>query len=301
MIHNSIWRIAQLPSVERAVRNNGGIADLVKRYIAGQDVDTAMQIARVLNSQGLDAVLAPVGTAQPMLHEIEHNLGTYFELIAAVAASSEVNEIAVAPALLGMTDGLASARPNVAKVVRVAAEAGVATTLDMGPQDHVDATIQLFTELVGLYPETGVALQARLRRTEADLAKLAPMGAPIRLCSGAYPVSDRDGFRRRQDADLAFVRCLRRLMESPSYPMVATHDKRLIPIAEELADRTGRSGDEYEFQLLYGFRPIEQRRLADTGHRSRVYLPFGRDWYEYVTRRAASRPWTWVRSLWAKR
>lgn len=115
MIHNSIWRIAQLPSVERAVRNNGGIADLVKRYIAGQDVDTAMQIARVLNSQGLDAVLAPVGTAQPMLHEIEHNLGTYFELIAAVAASSEVNEIAVAPALLGMTDGLASARPNVAR------------------------------------------------------------------------------------------------------------------------------------------------------------------------------------------
>lgn len=301
MTHNTVWRLAKQPAIESAVLNSRSIADLVKRYIAGPDVQSALAIAKRQNGFGLTTVLAHVGSNDPDLSEINNHIATYCELIEAIGDSAQENELAILPALFGMGHGLATARPAVSKIVRLATEAGVNVTIDMGPIDQVSSTIELFRELLPENPTLGLAVQTRLRRTQQDVQELAGLGARIRLCSGAYPVQDRTGYRNRQDADLAFVRALRVLMESPSYPMVATHDKRLIPIADELADRTGRSAQEYEFQLLYGFRPIEQRRLADTGHRSRVYLPFGREWYDYITRRAAARPFTWARSLWAKR
>jgi proline dehydrogenase len=139
-------------------------------------------------------------------------------------------------------------------------------------------------------PTVGVAVQAALRRSEADCGELAEAGARVRLCKGAYEEPVGVGHVGRHEVDRSYVRCLRVLMAGSGYPMVATHDPRLIEIAGALAIRYQRPADAYEYQMLYGVRPAEQVRLARAGQRVRVYLPYGADWYPYLVRRLAERP-----------
>jgi proline dehydrogenase len=117
---------------------------------------------------------------------------------------------------------------------------------------------------------------------------LAAPGVRVRLCKGAYAEPVSEAFTARHDIDKSFARCLRILLEGPGYPMIATHDPRLIAITRSLG--LARSPDSFEYQMLYGVRPDEQRRLAATGARVRVYLPYGDDWYGYLVRRLAERP-----------
>ena len=119
---------------------------------------------------------------------------------------------------------------------------------------------------------------------------LAGPGSRIRLCKGAYKEPASVAYQDAEDVDLSYVRCLKVLMAGEGYPMVASHDPRLIDIARALASRQGREPDSYEFQMLYGIRPDEQTRIADRGHQMRVYLPFGEEWYGYLMRRMAERP-----------
>ena len=133
-------------------------------------------------------------------------------------------------------------------------------------------------------------LQAYLRRTEADCRDLAVPGSRVRLCKGAYDEPATVAYRDRAEVDRSYVRCLRILMDGPGYPMVATHDPRLLRIAAFLARSAGRSADSYEYQMLYGVRTDLQAALADRGERVRVYVPYGEQWYGYFMRRLAERP-----------
>jgi proline dehydrogenase len=129
-----------------------------------------------------------------------------------------------------------------------------------------------------------------LRRTEADCADLAGPGSRVRLCKGAYAEPESVAFQDRGEVDRAYVRCLKILMTGQGLPMVASHDPRLIEIATYLADRHGRAVSDYELQMLYGVRPRAQSELAAQGHRVRVYLPYGTEWFGYFMRRLAERP-----------
>lgn len=308
MMRALLAHVSQRPQVRAAIATSPVAHELATRYVAGERVKDAIANAHTMNGHGLGGLLALAGPDDPSVTQIAEHTRLYLELIEALRTdnaarqdAAATNEVAVTPSLLGLRSGLAAARPQLRKVVRAAAAAGVPVTLDMGSHDQVDATLQLYRELRGEHPMIGVAVQARLRRTADDCRALATDGARIRVCAGAYPLPSEVTFRTAHEADLSFVRCLRIVMESSAYPMVATHDDRLIAIAQELAERTGRSADDYEFQLLHGFRPVEQRRLVDTGYRCRVYLPFGPDWYDYVTLRLASDPVRWARSMWRKR
>ena len=141
-----------------------------------------------------------------------------------------------------------------------------------------------------LFPTTGGVLQAQLYRTEDDVAAHAFAGSRIRLCKGAYAEGQDVAFIERMDIDKAYVRSMRTLLDSQGYPMLATHDPRLIQIGQALALRTGRGKDTYEFQMLLGVRPDEQERLVGLGHKVRVYVPYGDQWYPYLMRRMAEKP-----------
>jgi proline dehydrogenase len=157
-------------------------------------------------------------------------------------------------------------------------------------EDHTttDSTLEILRQLRLDFPETGAVLQAYLHRTEADCRDLAYGGSRVRLCKGAYKEPASVAYQRRQEVDLAYVRCMNVLLAGAGYPMFATHDPRLIAIA---ADRAGgRENSTYEFQMLYGIRPDEQRRLAAAGQTVRVYVPYGGEWYGYLMRRLAERP-----------
>ncbi|HEY3478694.1 MAG TPA: proline dehydrogenase family protein, partial [Streptomyces sp.] len=127
-------------------------------------------------------------------------------------------------------------------------------------------------------------------RTESDCRDLAYAGSRVRLCKGAYKEPESVAFQGRREVDRAYVRAMKVLMAGPGYPMLATHDPRLIAIGAELARRNDRAKDSYEFQMLYGIRPHEQERLAAQGQQVRVYVPYGDEWYGYLVRRMAERP-----------
>ena len=176
------------------------------------------------------------------------------------------------------------------EICEAADHAGTTVTLDMEEHTTADSTLSILAELRRDYPRTGAALQSYLRRTEADCRALAHAGSRVRLCKGAYDEPESVAYPGALDVDKSYVRCLNVLMAGEGYPMVATHDPRLIAIADERARWYGRERGTYEFQMLYGIRPDEQRRLAAAGETVRVYVPYGIEWYGYLMRRLAERP-----------
>jgi proline dehydrogenase len=136
----------------------------------------------------------------------------------------------------------------------------------------------------------GAVIQSYLRRSEADCRDLAHEGSRVRLCKGAYKEPESVAYQSSEDVDTAYVRCLKILMAGQGYPMVASHDPRLLEIAGALAAHNGREPQSYEYQMLYGIRPEEQKRIADRGNQMRVYIPYGEEWYGYLMRRMAERP-----------
>jgi proline dehydrogenase len=179
---------------------------------------------------------------------------------------------------------------NARTICRAARNAGTTVTLDMEDHTTTDSTLSILRELRKDFPETGAVLQAYLHRTEADCRALAYEGSRVRLCKGAYNEPDEVAYQSRLDVDRSYIRCLKVLLAGQGYPMIASHDPRIVEIASSLASRYGRAQGSYEFQMLYGIRPEEQRRLARSGETMRVYVPYGQEWYGYLMRRLAERP-----------
>ncbi len=179
---------------------------------------------------------------------------------------------------------------NARQICELAAEVGAWVTVDAEDHTTTDSTLSIVRELRRDFPELGTVLQAYLHRTEQDCRDLSGPGSRIRLCKGAYAEPESVAYQGKAEVDAAYLRCLRVLMEGQGYPMVASHDPKILAAADELAHETKRGVDDYEFQMLYGIREDEQRRLVDCGYHLRVYVPYGEQWYGYFMRRLAERP-----------
>lgn len=179
---------------------------------------------------------------------------------------------------------------NVRPVVEAAAAIGTTVTLDAEDHTTLDSMFAIHEELRKDFPQTGCVIQSYLFRTEEDARRLAAAGSRVRLVKGAYKEPASVAYQNKAEIDKAYVRILKTLMEGEGYPMIGSHDPRLIAIGQELARKAGRKLDEYEFQMLYGIRSEEHIRLAAEGHRMRVYTAYGTDWYGYFMRRLAEKP-----------
>ncbi|KAF4405889.1 proline dehydrogenase family protein [Streptomyces lycii] len=267
---------------------------VVDRYIAGEGLGDAMSAVRALTGRGLDVTLDHLGEDITDPAEARRNRDAYLALCDALAAEglAERAEMSVKLSAFGqaLPGGHDVALANVTPVVEAAAAAGTTVTLDMEDHTTADSTLAVLAELRRSHPQTGAVLQSYLFRTEDDCRALAGEGSRVRLVKGAYKEPASVAFQDKHEVDRAYVRCLGILMAGRGHPMIGSHDPRMVAIAQELARRTGRKPGDYEFQMLYGIREAEQRRLADEGHRMRVYVPYGTDWYGYFMRRLAERP-----------
>ena len=206
-----------------------------------------------------------------------------------LAGSCEVS-VKLTAVGLALPGGREIAEENAGEICAAAAAAGTTVTVDMEDHTLTDATLAVVDALRVTHPSTGTVLQAYLHRTPDDCERYARDGVRIRLCKGAYDEPAAVALRPRADVDAAYRRCLRILLAGDGYPMVASHDPAMIEAALEYAEVARRPPGSFEFQMLYGIRTDEQERLAALGHRMRVYVPYGTDWYAYFTRRLAERP-----------
>jgi proline dehydrogenase len=267
---------------------------IVDSYVAGETADDAVRVTRRLRASGLLVSLDYLGEDTRDPAQAAAVTDEYIEVLGKLAAEGLTHggaaEVSVKPTAVGLFLGTRTAQENIARICAAAREAGTTVTLDAEEFAAIEPTLRIAAQLRGEHPDLGCVVQACLRRSEADCRSLAGHGIRVRLCKGAYSEPDNVAFTARRDVDTSYARCLRALMNGPGYPMLATHDPRLIEIAGSLAMLTGRAPGSFEYQMLYGIRPIEQRRLADTGARMRVYVPYGGDWYGYLVRRLAERP-----------
>jgi proline dehydrogenase len=271
--------------------------DVVARFVAGDSADDALGVTRRLLDDGLRVSLDYLGedTADPQ--QAGAVTDEYVRLIgllhAAGMSAGGAAEVSVKPTAVGLglaEHGEKTARENIARIAVAARAAGTTVTLDAEEHTRVEPTLRIAWQLRPELPDLGCVIQSYLRRSPEDCRQLAVAGSRVRLCKGAYNAAPDVAFESRAQVDRSFARCLRVLMDGPGYPMIATHDPRLITIAGQRARAAGRHASSFEYQMLYGIRPAEQARLARAGAQVRVYVPYGSDWYGYLVRRLAERP-----------
>jgi proline dehydrogenase len=267
---------------------------IVDSYVAGDTADDAVRVTRRLRAAGLLVSLDYLGEDTKDPAQAAAVTDEYIQVLGKLGAEGLTQggaaEVSVKPTAVGLFLGERVAIENITRICAAAREAGTTVTLDAEEFAAIDPTLRIAAQLRAEYSDLGCVIQACLRRSEADCRALATYGVRVRLCKGAYSEPESVAFTARREVDTSYARCLRALMNGPGYPMLATHDPRLIQITGSLAMLTGRAPDSFEYQMLYGIRPVEQRRLADTGARMRVYVPYGGDWYAYLVRRLAERP-----------
>jgi proline dehydrogenase len=290
-------RIRELVTLTPATRA------VVDRYVAGESSEEAVTVARALRSAGLLVTLDYLGEETGDAQRAAATAAQYVHLLGKLGAEGLTEdgavEVSVKPTalglLLGSEDGDAPgvlgervATEHLERIVIAAREAGTTVTVDAEDHRTTDASLRIATALRERFGSVGSVVQAALRRTETDVRELTAPGVRVRLCKGAYAEPAQEAFDAKHDVDRSFARCLRILMAGAGYPMIATHDPRLIAITRSLG--LGRAPQSFEHQMLYGVRPDEQLKLAAAGAQVRVYVPYGNDWYRYLVRRLAERP-----------
>jgi proline dehydrogenase len=311
VLRKALMAAAASERVRNLVTSAPGARGIVDRYVAGESSEDAVAVARELRSAGLLVTLDYLGEDTSDAQRAAATASQYVHLLGKLAAEGLTEdgavEVSVKPTAVGLLlspgedgagdqgagpspreYGVRVATEHLERIVIAARDAGTTVTIDAEDHRSTDAGLRIADSLRSRFPSVGTVLQAALRRTEADLRELAAPGTRVRLCKGAYAEPVAEAFESRHDVDKSFARCLRILMAGPGYPMIATHDPRLIAITRSLG--LGRPADSFEYQMLHGVRPDEQRRLAQSGAKVRVYVPYGGDWYPYLVRRLAERP-----------
>jgi proline dehydrogenase len=270
-------------------------AGIVRSYVPGETTEAVVEASAKQADAGIRVTLDFLGEDTLDSEQADATVVAYLDVLSQLSARglTRMGEVSVKLSAIGQAlpdNGHKIALENARTICRAARNAGTTVTLDMEDHTTTDSTLAILRELRKDFPETGAVLQAYLHRTEADCRALAYEGSRVRLCKGAYDEPEEVAFQSDLDVDRSYVRCLKVLLAGQGYPMIATHDPRLVEIASSLASRYGREPGSYEFQMLYGIRPEEQRRLVKAGERVRVYIPYGEEWYGYLMRRLAERP-----------
>jgi proline dehydrogenase len=281
--------------LEKIVSTSPLSKGVVNRFVAGYGTADVVKKVAELHQLGIYTTIDRLGEDTLDLSQADQTVAAYKELLRALhtAGQTHMAEVSVKLSAVGQAlgaDGEKIALENAKQIVEVANEVGTTVTFDMEDHTTIDSTLRILNEIRKTTPTIGGVLQAQLHRTSDDVSAHAFSGSRIRLCKGAYAEGPEVAFVERTEIDKAYVRDMRTLLESAAYPMLATHDPRLIEIGQALALRTGRAKDSFEFQMLLGVRPEEQKRLVELGYKVRVYVPYGDEWYGYLMRRMAEKP-----------
>lgn len=262
-----------------------------RRFIAGETTAEAIEAARVVETRGLLHTLDHLGESVGSLADADAATREYRDIGEAIVAAGIGRNISLKLTQLGLDVDRASAVDNLRKILDRTDPAGFFVRIDMESSAYTQVTLDIFETLWAQgHRQIGVVLQAALHRTEQDLARILEIGGRVRLVKGAYKEPKSVAYQHKPDVDAAYARLMKTLLERGDYPAFATHDPAMHALARQCAAERGIGPDRYEFQLLYGVRRDLQASLLAQGHRVRIYIPFGREWFPYFMRRLGERP-----------
>jgi proline dehydrogenase len=266
---------------------------MVARFVAGETLDEVIPALRRLQDAGFRTTVDVLGEAVSSADAARAGADAYLATLDALAAHGLDRNVSLKLSQMGLKLDPAICRANVAAIFSRAAEVGAFVRIDMEDHTTTDATLALWRELRPLNAgrgDSGVVIQAALRRSPQDVDALVAEQARIRLCKGAYVEPAAVAFPDKVDVDAAYLALMSRLLREGAFPGIATHDERMIAGAVSLVREAGIKPDQFEFQMLFGVRRDLQERLLKAGYGVRVYVPFGTEWYPYFMRRLAERP-----------
>ena len=284
LLDRAIVRV--LPAVPRPV-----VKRLSQRYIAGPTLEDAVAVVKQLNDAGKMATIDVLGEEITRREEATALLAEYEDVFETIEREQLDSNVSVKLTGLGLGLDHDFCRENAAELVREAAARGNFVRIDMEDSSTTGETLQIYRELrsQGL-DNVGVVLQAYMKRTLADVAELAELRPNVRVCKGIYVEPPEVAFQEFETVRLNFVEAVGALLDLGAYIGVATHDDWVIGEALALIEERGLAAEQYEFQMLLGVRPELGDELVRDGHRLRIYVPYGRQWYEYSLRRLQENP-----------
>lgn len=298
-VRPAIMAASRWEALRRAAERMPVTRKVVRRFVPGETIDAVLDSVGALRDSGRLVSVDYLGEGVADVDDADAAVRVYLDLIDRLGRLGETVggvrplEVSLKLSALGQAldrDGEKIARENAWSICDAARRAGLWVTVDAEDHTTTDSTLSIVRDLRADFPWLGAVLQAYLRRTLGDCEQFAAAGARIRLCKGAYDEPPSVAYRADADVTASYLACLRVLMAGSGYPMVASHDPAVIGAVPAMARVSGRAVDDFEYQMLYGIRDGEQRRLAACGDHVRVYVPFGTQWYGYFARRLAERP-----------
>lgn len=277
--------VTTLPLVPKAI-----VGRIAARYVAGETRHDALEEVAKLNAAGAMGTLDLLGEEVTEREKAEAAVEEYIHLYDDIARDGLDSNVSIKLTMLGLKIDEAFCQANVERIAAAARDHGNFLRIDM--EDHTchDATFRIYHVLQPRYGNLGVVLQSYMRRLLADIEGLPAEGANVRLCKGIYIEPRRIAWKGYETVRRNFIAGLDKLFRRGAYVGVATHDEYLVCAASHLVDRYGLGREQYEFQMLLGVDGELRRILIDGGHRLRVYVPYGRDWYPYSIRRLRENP-----------
>jgi proline dehydrogenase len=267
-----------------------------KEYIAGETLEQALDAAKALNAKGVMTTIDVLGEFIENLDEAEVNKKEYLDVIEKAEAAKIDGNYSLKPTSFGLLIDKEVAYKHIREIVAKAASYNNFVRIDMEDSPSTDLEIELFRKLKKEFPKNvGLVVQAYMRRTLDDVTKLNDLNTKetalnFRLCKGIYVEPVEIAYKKHDEINEHYLEDLEYMLQQKMYPAIATHDTALVEGALKLLDKYKPAKDEYEFQMLYGVTPSLRQSIMDKGHRMRVYVPFGKDWFGYSTRRLKENP-----------
>jgi len=285
-----LLRLSNSSSLEAYLRRARMAAPLVRRFVAGETIETAVQAVQALNQRRMTATLDYLGENVTNPADANEAAGRCLQIIDAIARERLDANLSLKLTQLGLDIDTGITIDHMQRILDAADREGQFVRIDMETSGHVDRTLEVFRSLWLTRRNVGLVFQSYLHRTDADLQNAIRDGVRVRLVKGAYDEPPTIAYRRKADVDRAFARQAELLIEKGVYPAIATHDPRLLDNLKQYIRDHDVPSDRFEFQMLFGIRRDLQDRLVAEGYRMRVYTPFGNRWYGYMMRRLAERP-----------
>jgi proline dehydrogenase len=290
VLRDTLLYLAHNDKIRNFVISNRATRGVSRRFVAGEALDEAIQVARAVNRQSMHVTLDHLGENVSDEREARAAAQDYIAMLDRIKQAGVDANISIKLTALGLDISQKLCEQNLRRILRHAQQYAIFVRIDMEGAPYTEQTVDITLRMHEQFEHVGTAIQSYLFRSKKDTEQLIAQGVRVRLVKGAYKEPKTIAFQDKREVDKSFVQLMMMLLLRGNYPAIATHDEAIINATCKFARDNGISKSAFEFQMLYGIRRDLQEKLVSQGYNMRIYVPYGSQWYPYLMRRMAERP-----------